>query len=120
MAISAFEDYADDDMEVMVEWDEETSALHPLVQQMLKGDVIISVDSISQFEDDHLTCYTLRIKTLNGGDYVIGVWHQTFSGLARWIRAEGNAEKSLALAKEIESDFDADAREYMGLTSPQE
>lgn len=117
MAISAFEDYANDDMDVMTEWDDDAAALHPLLQEMLKGDVIEHVDSVSQFEDDHLTCYTLRIKTTNGGDYVLGVWHQCFDGLAQWIRAEGNAEKSLALAKDLESQFDADHREYLGLTS---
>jgi len=103
---------SNDDMEVMTEWDDDNSCLHPLVTGMLNGEVIQIVDCLSMFDDDHITCYTLHVSTDKRDDYVIGLWHQDFSGLARWIRAEGNAEKSLALAKEIQSDFDADAVEY--------
>ena len=88
------------DLSVMMPTDEDNKNLHPLLIALGEGDVIQKVKILSEFDDDHIECYTLQVITDKRDDYVIGLWWQGAEGFAHWVRAEGNAEKSKELYEE--------------------
>jgi hypothetical protein len=95
--ITRFEDYHDDrdNDDVMMAEDYETDELHPLMQDLQEGGVILEGEVIDTFIDDHEPCFIVRVRT-ELDNYVVSLMYTCPSALVEMAQAVNDKDKSLA------------------------